>query len=105
MKNNKTVNAITLKGINFDMWKNNTPFNISDTSASINMPIQYSSDYVTIEIPVQTFNEKLPGWNTTEEIFIQMNIDILEIKGTGVTWFNSNLGGKTYPVRSTLWVW
>ena len=105
MKNNKTVNAITLKGINFDMWKNNGTFDISDTSASINMPIQNSSDYVTIEIPIQTFDEILPGWNTSEEIFIQMNVDKLEIKDTGVTWFDSASGGKTYSVKTVLWVW
>jgi collagenase-like PrtC family protease len=69
------------------------------------MPIQNSSDYVTIEIPVKTLNEKLPGWNETLEFYIQMNVDKLELKDTGVTWFNSDLGGKTYSVKTVLWVW
>jgi len=101
IKNNATKDGEPLTGEEFDMWKNNEYFFIKNTSMNITMPIQNSTDYVTIEIPEQTFNERLPGWDQNPEIYIQMNVDKLEIKDSGVTWFNTG----SYPVKIVLWVW
>jgi len=101
MKNNATIFGERLAGEEFEMWKNNEYFFLKNTSTSISMPIQNSTDYVTIEIPEQTFNERLPGWDQNPEIYIQMNVDKLEIKDSGVTWFNTD----SSPVKIVLWVW
>lgn len=101
IKNNATQFGIRLTGEDLDLWKNNESFIVSNTTTSIGMPIENSTDYVTIEISEQTLDEKLPGWSQTQEFYIQMNVDKIEIMDNGVTWFNSD----TYPVKIVLWVW
>jgi hypothetical protein len=101
IKNNATKNGERLSGEELDMWKNNEYFLLKNASTSISMPIENSTDYVTIEIPEQTLNERLPGWEYTQELYIQMNVDKLELVETGVTRFNS----ESYPVKIVLWVW
>lgn len=101
IKNNATISGECLAGKEFDMWKNNEYFFLENTSTNITMPIQNSTDHVTIEIPEQTFNERLPGWDQNPEIYIQMNVDKLDIKDSGVTRFNTD----SYPVKIILWVW
>lgn len=101
IQNNATNDGEILTVEKFDIWKNNEYFFLENTSTSISMPIQNSTDYVTVEIPEQTFNERLPGWDQNPEIYIQMYIDKLGIKNSGVTWFNTD----SYPVKIVLWVW
>ena len=105
IKNNATQFGELLTGEYFDMWKNNESFFIKNTSPSISMSIQNSTDCVTIEIPEQTFNEKLPGWENNPEIYIQMDLDKLEIKESGATYFSTDSYAKMYPAKIILWVW
>ena len=101
IKNNATIFGQRLAGEEFDMWKNSKSFFLKNTSTNISMPVENSTDYVIVEIPEQTFNEKLPGWDLNPEIYIQMNVDKLEIKDTGLTWFNTD----SSPVKIVLWLW
>ena len=101
IKNNATKDGEPLTGEEFDMWKNNEYFFLENTSTSITMPLQNSTDHVIIEIPEQTFNDRLPGWDQNPEIYIQMNVDKLGIKNSGVTWFNTD----SSPVKIVLWAW
>lgn len=101
IKNNATQFGIRLTGEDLDLWKNNESFILSNTSTSIGMQIENSTDYVTIEISEQTLDEKLPDWSQTQEFYIQMNVDKIKIKDEGVTWFEI----ETYPVKIVLWVW
>ncbi len=101
INNNATQFGVRLTGEDLDLWKNNESFIVLNKTTSISMPIENSTDYVTIEIPDQTLYEKLPGWDQTQEFYIQMNVDKIEILDIGVTWFTS----ETYPVKIVLWVW
>ena len=101
IKNNATQFGVRLTGADMDLWKNEKFFNLSNTSSSVGMPIQNSTDYVTIEILKQSLDEKLPGWEHTQEFYIQMNVDKIEISDPGITWYET----ETYPAKIVLWVW
>ena len=89
---------ISINGDHFDM--------VPPSSTSIDLDVQYFDDRVSLFIPISTFNETIPDWDTPGKIlYIQTNIKNLDVADSGVTWFNTTFGGASYPVKTTVWVW
>ena len=94
-----------LDGTEFNILINGKPFDVG-TDTEIGLDVSNSTDKVSFFIPISTFDETIPDWDTPGKIlYIQTNIKNLDVADSGVTWFNTTFGGESYPVKITTWVW
>jgi hypothetical protein len=96
-----------LDGTEFNISINGVLFLIDPpTSTSIDLDVPNSNDKVNFFIPIETFNEAIPDWDTPgKTLYFQINIKNLKVADSGVTWFNTTYSDESYPVKTTVWVW
>ena len=94
-----------LDGTEFNISRNGELFDVG-TDTEIGLDVPNYDDRVSLFIPISTFDETIPDWDTPGKIlYIQTNIKNLDVADSGVTWFNTTFGGESYPVKTTTWVW
>ena len=81
----------------YEVYKNGNP-------TTLKVPVLDKNDTIKINIPISTINN-IDNWESADFLYIQFNVDNLEVSQTGVTLFSSTAEIEKFSLKTTIWVW